>query len=1123
MIVTDKFKSFSLFTEKELQESIARDLENMTEVERAVFFELLANPQFEGDLNALELDREMVPVEQWLDDEYYMGNLGKSIYRPWKDDLIELFESSNYDTAVVQGGIGCLNGSAIVQMADGAFERIETLVNKKFVVNSFDQPQIAIGVATGTKPLMEIELGNGLRIKATADHKWMTQDGWTRTADLNHQHHCIRSPRVIVTAPSRFDISENEAMWAGVLISAGKLHKTNALGISKYIFMKADQERIDIFAELCERIGIRYQRHNSGVYYISLLERDVLPIFDKLQIKDPVGKKSIPNPILQSPNNVLAAFIRGSFISSSITGFVIDSKNTNINLSSKKDQLISDMCLALKRFGIRSKIFKESSPKGFRSWNLNIRGKTNLLLFSEHISFIKPAIREKFKAVVEILKFKNEKSHADFLPVNYGEALAWTKRHNVSIGKTKYAKWCAKNNADFRVSHPDLKKFFELWPHMMAHAYEIFYDNDTIWEEVRSVTNLGISEETFDLIVPEDNSFLAFGVLSHNSGKSTFSHLAVLRMLYEASCLKNPAVSYGLSPNSIIGFCSLAKSKETARRVVFEQLAAKIQESPYFKYEFPPIKDVKDEIIFPKGLAIICGSSTDTSIIGMNIFGGIIDEVNFWGKVKKSNLNYGKNWGSESKSGRLFDSVRRRMKSRYVKKGKLPGIIMLISSKTTKDSFTEQFIRKEQALGNNSTFVRDRSILDMKRDSFGSKTFRVLIGSIDYASRILIDGEDVSHMKEAMIVEIPEDFRVDFESNLEEALRDIAGVSTIAISNFISKVDKINEMVDPGRAHPFQCALMDDPNIWDSRKPYKINWDLLCDRKPNGDWIPKLNPDAPRHIHFDPGYTGDAFGMAIGHIGGMMPVQQSGEITEYQPIFVIDFLLSIQGNKEEEVLNSRVRQLCYEFSDHGFHIAEFSMDTYQSREMIQQLEQNGFKAGIYSVDTGNSSKGENVVTTAVGRIPKAKQAYWYLRSAIYENRVRCYDYPILLGELRRLEDGVEKVDHPEGESKDLADALAGVVWTLFRSKMSGEFLAPSKGITMNPALESESLADYQDSISDMNNLVHISQRDTVSELKKTKVYQKNRPQTVGPKYQKVSANGAVQDLTINTDDYLVRG
>lgn len=1121
MIITDKFKSYSLFTADELDESIMHDLENMTDEERAVFFEILQNPNFESDLNAMELDREIVSVTQWLEDDYYMGSIGKSIYQPWKDDLVELFETSQYDTSIVQGGIGCVTGDTLVQMSDGSLREIHLLAKRSGRIIAWDAPQLFYGVENGRKAVHEIAMGNGFKIKATAEHKWMTQDGWTQTSDLRPGHHRIRSPRYIKTVPIVFDVSIAEAEWAGIFISAGKLHRTAVKGVAKYLFIKTDPQKLKVFTDLCREIGIPVNEPQHS--YVSLLEKDLQPIFAKLRINDPIKQKLIPNPILQSSNEVLAGFIRGALISCSYGG-LDNYQNSAIRSYSQQEPFLKHMVLALKRFGVRARLSTGQSGKTL-GYLISINGRTNLLEFAAQISFIMPDIKVRFNAMMEIMKAKTERSHADMLPITYGDALAWVKRHNISIGKTKYAKWCTRDNAHHQVSHPDLNLFFKLWPHMMAHAYEIFYSDDTLWEEIRSVKSLDRMEDVYDLIVPDDNSYLANGMLSHNSGKSTFSHLCVLRMVYEASCLKNPCVSYGLSPNSIIGFCTLAKSKETARRVVFEQIASKIQESPYFKYEFPPVKDLKDEILFPKGLSIISGSSTDTSIIGMNIFGGIIDEVNFWGRVKKSNMNFGREWGSESKAGRLFESVRRRMKSRYIKKGKLPGILMLISSKTTKDSFTEQLIRKEQALGNKGTFVRDRSILEVKRASFTDKSFRVLVGTVDYVSRILIDGEDVSHMKDAIVIDVPDDFRGDFENNIEEALRDIAGISTIAISNFISKVETINQMIDPDRSHPFQCPMMPDPNIWDSVHSYNINWYALCNRKANGEWVPKLNPEAPRHVAFDPAFTGDAFGMAIAHVAGMVPVQKHGDIIEYQPHFVVDFVLAIQGSKEQEVVFRNVRELTYEFSNHGFHLAEFSMDTYQSREMAQALEQQGYKAGIYSVDTGISSKGENVVNTAIGKIPKSKQAYWYFRSAIYEGRVKCYDYPILFRELRRLENTPEKVDHPEGESKDLADAVCGVIWTLFRSKHSGEFLAPSKGILVNPRPDQETMGDYQESITDRyHNTIDVE--TTVSaevlELKGTKVYQKTKPKSVSPKYQKITADGAVEDLRYSVDDYMQR-
>jgi len=601
------------------------------------------------------------------------------------------------------------------------------------------------------------------------------------------------------------------------------------------------------------------------------------------------------------------------------------------------------------------------------------------------------------------------------------------------------------------------------------------------------------------------------------SGKSTFSHLATLRMVYEASCLKDPALSYGIASGSVIGFCNLATSRETARRVVFEGISSKMAESPYFKYDFPPIKNLKNEIIFPKGIHVIAGSSTDTSVIGQNIFGGIIDEGNFMQRIGKQSMNDPrfKFWGVSSRAGRLYDSIHRRMKSRYLKKGKLPGILLIISSKTTKDSFTEQLIRRGQSSGSTEMFVRDRNIIEVKREAFDDKDFRVLVGTENFMSKILEDDEEVP--EGGVVLDIPIDLKEDFENNIEEALRDIAGVSTIAISNFIQRVDKVDEMIDPTREHPFVCPLNGDPTAWDSRLPYRINWHKIATQI-DGEWQPRLNPHAKRHVHFDPALTGDAFGLAIVHIAGKVPVgfAKDMEIQEYQPMYEVDFVLKIQGEPGNEIIFRNVRKMVYQFSDHGFHLAEFGMDSFQSREMVQALEQQGYKAGIYSMDTGQTSR----VTDGSGHdhsggttsVAKAKQAYWNLRTAIYENRIRVYDYPILFRELKRLEDGPLKVDHPEGESKDLADALGGAVWTLFRSDHWGEPMAPLKGLSKTPedgmVLDENfiSVKTKDDAVVEEN----ITQQDHGK-------YKKKKPKRVAPKYQKVSHDGNVEDLVSQND------
>jgi hypothetical protein len=105
--------------------------------------------------------------------------------------------------------------------------------------------------------------------------------------------------------------------------------------------------------------------------------------------------------------------------------------------------------------------------------------------------------------------------------------------------------------------------------------------------------------------------------------------------------------------------------------------------------------------------------------------------------------------------------------------------------------------------------------------------------------------------------------------------------------------------------------------------------------------------------------------------------------------------------------------LVYELSAHGYSISYVTMDTWQSVDALQHFKKKGYRAEHLSVDT-------------------KMDPYENLKSAFYEDRVRVYDYPQLFKELRQLEkdDKKKKIDHPVKGSKDVADALAGCLYSL---------------------------------------------------------------------------------------------
>ena len=124
---------------------------------------------------------------------------------------------------------------------------------------------------------------------------------------------------------------------------------------------------------------------------------------------------------------------------------------------------------------------------------------------------------------------------------------------------------------------------------------------------------------------------------------------------------------------------------------------------------------------------------------------------------------------------------------------------------------------------------------------------------------------------------------------------------------------------------------------------------------------------------------------------------------------------------------------------HGLRVVRVTMDGFQSADSLQQLRQQGYDAEVSSVD-------------------RSIVPYELVKAAIYEDRLMLYNYQPVVDELKRLEHNKKKgkVDHPSNGEKDLADALAGVVFSLSVSRqmaLSGlppNVLAPSLGISEDP-------------------------------------------------------------------------
>lgn len=481
-------------------------------------------------------------------------------------------------------------------------------------------------------------------------------------------------------------------------------------------------------------------------------------------------------------------------------------------------------------------------------------------------------------------------------------------------------------------------------------------------------------------------------------GKTTFASIALPYMAHWTLCLKDPQDYFNLLPGSRIAFMQMSTSEDQALQVIFGDIKARIEHSDWFVQNYPHDPKFTKQIRFPgKDIWILPGDSSETTFEGYNILAGILDEMDSH-KITKD-----KDYADLG-----FDTIQSRIASRFIDGENTghKGLLICIGQMKKGNGFAAR--KYKEMLKNPKAHVTRMTIWeslgweprpghpgflkpDGTRDSFWYDVKRKAI--IPTGVVVLVENPD--------LLEIPMAYRNAFDNNPEKALKDLAGIPPATGDPFISLVDKIEACRD---------RWIDEHGDESPVKPNPVRVEFE-------DWFVGNADPRKRVVHLDLATSGngDALGMAMGHVAGM--IEKGGEL---KPHIVIDCLIRIKVPAGQEIILQDVRNIIYHLKeDRKFRIVEVTMDGFQSTDTMQQLRKRKFKTDYLSVD-------------------RTTLPYEDLREAIYEGRI---DFPpymtylnkgdtstveIAIQELMQLEDTGKKVDHPTNGSKDVADAMAGV-------------------------------------------------------------------------------------------------
>jgi len=585
---------------------------------------------------------------------------------------------------------------------------------------------------------------------------------------------------------------------------------------------------------------------------------------------------------------------------------------------------------------------------------------------------------------------------------------------------------------------------------------QFFLDNDYMGHRGRNLHPLLLDRLCRILNNPFIKQVILTGAIGW--GKNYAAHMGISYELYHTLCRKNPQSIFDNAPDSRIVFATLSVDGRSAHDVMWNYVTDALMASPLFQNHelFRPTG--KDMLWWPKQNVVwMAGNSRESSILGENVIGGCLDELNFM--VGAAQSRHSKLAGEYDQAKVLFDAFAGRQASRYVtEEDFVLARLYMISSKQFPGDFLER--RIETSKGNPRVAVLDypQWLPKMSRPDhkYGTKRFYIFLGNAANPSRMLGDDDqvekaDLKKLADRMpagcrIQAVPHKLKDLYIDNLHKAIKDISGWSILARNPFMEETSiyrgcvGLEDCGDIPREHPFKLPEpqgISASQILRSKFPTQLlnsKGELFDPTRydhhktaENFAKYPKVNPHRTRYVHGDLARTKCGAAFAIGHFGGYKQriVKEENEeveggwifFVEERPITIIDVMCRFYAPPGGKLEPRRLRDIiwaCYAFGEYpGFERVSF--DQFQSADSIDAFEAVGIEAELLSLER----------TTA---------PYEYLRQSMIDRRTSFYAYEPFFMDCSSLEYDTEldkinctatRADGTLG-TKDVADCVAAV-------------------------------------------------------------------------------------------------
>jgi replicative DNA helicase len=374
---------------------------------------------------------------------------------------------------------------------------------------------------SGVKPVFELELASGRRVRASGNHPFLTIDGWVRLDDLDVGDRIAVSRRLGASGSPQA-MSEDEIIVLAHMIGDGCHLARHALQ-----YTTVDPENASIVAGAAERaFGVvpRLKRERTWLQlYLAAPDRlargrrnplaawlDELGVFDKRS-----HELFIPSPVFTLPREAVALFLRHLWATDGCVW--TDGSKATIYYATSSRRLAEDVQSLLTRLDIQSRVRRVPQRNGRDQHHVIVQGHESRLVFLTDVGVAgaRGAIAD---GMVSVVASREANPNVDSIPADVWAYVRSKAMPVAGVSARELARRLGMSYAGSGlyksgVSRDRMKRLAEA----LDDSYlESLATSDVLWDRVVAITPRG-EEEVFDATVELTHNFLANGIVVHNS------------------------------------------------------------------------------------------------------------------------------------------------------------------------------------------------------------------------------------------------------------------------------------------------------------------------------------------------------------------------------------------------------------------------------------------------------------------------------------------------------------------------------------------------------------------------------------------------------------------------------